>query len=59
MVPQPTSPTSSLTDSEKNDYHYISRKDKLIATSTSNTNLYIRGLDENTTDKDLYDMCEK
>ena len=27
--------------------------------STSKTNIYIRGLDEDTTDKDLFDMCQK
>jgi RNA recognition motif-containing protein len=41
------------------DIYYISKKDKVIPTSTSKTNLYIRGLDENTTDKDLYELCKK
>lgn len=39
--------------------HYVSKRDRQIATSTSKTNLYIKGLKEETTDKDLYDMCAK
>jgi hypothetical protein len=37
-----------------------SRRDKYQGNiTTSKTNIYIRGLDENTTDKDLYEMCQK
>jgi len=35
------------------------RRERQIPTSTSKTNLYIRGLDENTTDNDLFEMCKK
>lgn len=38
-------------------HEFISKKDR--PTSMSKTNIYIRGLDENTTDMDLHDMCEK
>lgn len=48
----------ALVSGSKSDY-YITKKEKLIPTSTSKTNLYIRGLNENTTDKDLHDMCQK
>jgi RNA recognition motif-containing protein len=33
--------------------------EKFCPFSISKTNLYIRGLDENTTDDDLYEMCKK
>ncbi len=35
------------------------KKEKFCAISTSKTNLYIRGLDENITDNDLFEMCKK
>jgi RNA recognition motif-containing protein len=35
------------------------RKEKLFSSFTSKTNLYIRGLNEDTSDKDLYEMCKK
>jgi hypothetical protein len=35
------------------------KKEKVVITSISKTNLYIRGLDERTTDQDLYSMCQK
>lgn len=72
LVPQVASPSDSLTDSdlidgsppsytrfENNDYYYIKKKERIIATSTSKTNLYIRGLGKDTNDKDLHDLCEK
>lgn len=40
-------------------HHYMSKKERLVATSTSKTNLYIKGLGEDTTDKDLFDLCER
>lgn len=72
MVPGSVSPSVSLSDAtetslnnsksnfqySKSDY-YITKREKLIPTSTSKTNLYIRGLAENTTDNDLYKMCQK
>lgn len=74
MIPGSASPSGSLSDTteislnnshskvnfqiSKSDY-YITKREKLIPTSTSKTNLYIRGLSENTTDEDLYEMCKK
>ena len=74
MVPGSVSPSGSLSDTteislnnpntkanfqySKSDY-YITKREKLIPTSTSKTNLYIRGLAENTTDDDLFEMCKK
>lgn len=55
----PNNVRSPSDNANNNEYYYINRKDKIIATSTSKTNLYIRGLEEDTTDKDLYDLCEK
>ena len=53
-------PSASTSDSqsEADQCEYINKKEKLF-TFTSKTNLYIRGLNENTTDKDLYEMCKK
>lgn len=52
------SASSSDSQSEADQCEYLSKKEKLF-TFTSKTNLYIRGLNENTTDKDLYEMCKK
>ena len=35
------------------------KKEKICNISISKTNLYIRGLDETTTDDDLFEMCKK
>lgn len=40
-------------------HHFTGKRDRQVATSTSKTNLYIKGLQEETTDKDLFDMCER
>ena len=32
---------------------------KVVLTSISKTNLYLRGLNENTTDNDLLDLCQR
>ncbi|RNA27989.1 RNA-binding single-stranded-interacting 3 [Brachionus plicatilis] len=72
MVPGSVSPSGSLSDitetslnNSKSHFHYsksdyyVTKREKLIPTSMSKTNLYIRGLAENTTDDDLYEMCKK
>jgi len=58
------SPTLSQSETDQelsinNNSTYHGRRERQIPTSTSKTNLYIRGLDENTTDTDLYEMCKK
>ena len=52
------SASSSDSQSEADQCEFLNKKEKLF-TFTSKTNLYIRGLNENTTDKDLYEMCKK
>ena len=52
--------TDSYSDECQSDnYYYVNKRNRVVATSISKTNIYIRGLDENTSDQDLYDMCEK
>ena len=53
------SASTSATQSEADNSEFINRKEKLFSSFTSKTNLYIRGLNEDTTDKDLYEMCKK
>jgi len=53
------SASTSATQSEADNSEFIPKKEKLYSPFTSKTNLYIRGLNEDTTDKDLYDMCKK
>lgn len=40
-----------------NEINIEFKKEKI--SFTSKTNIYIRGLDENTTDNDLQEMCQK
>lgn len=54
-----TSEFTNNTFSGSNTNHTSHRKEKLFSSFTSKTNLYIRGLNEDTTDKDLYEMCKK
>jgi RNA recognition motif-containing protein len=58
-TPQMPSASTSATQSEADNSEFITKKEKLYSSFTSKTNLYIRGLNEDTTDKDLYDMCKK
>lgn len=39
------------------EFNIPSKKDR--PSTTSKTNIYIKGLDEDTTDNDLHDMCQK
>lgn len=50
--------SKALVQGSRSEY-YITKREKLIPTSTSKTNLYIRGLTESTTDQDLHDLCQK
>ena len=45
--------------SASGNYYYKKERMASIQLMTSKTNIYIKGLDENTTDKDLYEMCQK
>lgn len=35
------------------------KREKCVQTSISKTNLYIRGLEERTTDQDLFELCKR
>ena len=52
-----TSDTQS--EADNGEFYNTNKKEKIYSSFTSKTNLYIRGLGEDTTDKDLLDMCKK
>lgn len=45
--------------SASGNYYYKKERMASVQLMTSKTNIYIKGLDENTTDKDLFEMCQK
>ncbi len=48
---------NNISHNNSNNYNEKIKKEKCV--SISKTNIYIRGLGENTSDQDLYEMCSK